>query len=209
MELGFEFYAGKKYPMIVVKKILSEFKAYLYFLATWFPGTLGYRLRYLVYKNRFKACGRKVEISLGSVFRGVKNISLGNNVAFGLFNQIYAEGGVIRIGDNVSFNSNVMVNADIGGEIIIENSVLIGPNVVMRASNHRYDNINAPIKGQGHNAGKIIIKEGSWIGSNVVILADVVIGKGAIVGAGAVVTKDVPDFEIAGGVPAKSIGSRI
>ena len=47
-----------------------------------------------------------------------------------------------------------------------------------------------------------------WVGSNAVILPNVTIGKGAVIGAGAVVTKDVSDFEIVGGVPAKKIGSR-
>jgi len=195
--------------MRLFKSIINELKAYGGFLIIWFPGALGYRLRHFVYKNQFKTCGIKISISPGSVFKGLKNINLGDNVIFGPLNQIYAEGGTIKIGDYVAFNSNVMVNADIRGEIIIEKNVIIGPNVVVRSSNHKYDNIEVPIRGQGHNAGKIIIRENSWIGSNAVILPDVIIGKGAIVGAGAVVTKDVPDFEIVGGVPAKKIGSRL
>ena len=101
-----------------------------------------------------------------------------------------------------------MINADIGGEITIESNVLVGPNVVMRASGHRYKDINIPIRDQGHQEGKIVIKEDVWIGANAVILPNVVVGKGAVVGAGAVVTKDVADFDIVGGVPAIKIGSR-
>ena len=85
MELGSEFYAGRKYPMAVFKKILNEFKAYLYFLATWFPGALGYRLRYLVYKNHFKACGREIDISLGSVLEVQNQIIAARDV--GLINS--------------------------------------------------------------------------------------------------------------------------
>ena len=102
-----------------------------------------------------------------------------------------------------------MINADCKGEIIIEDNVSIGPNVVMRASGHRYEDLHVPIRLQGHHKGKIIIRDGVWIGANAVILPNVTIGKGAIVGAGAVVTKDVDDFDIVGGVPAKKIASRI
>jgi galactoside O-acetyltransferase len=145
-------------------------------------------------------------------FKGWKNIELGNNIGFGELNSIYAESTTnessIRIGNNVTFNRNVMINADVRGKIIIEDNVLIGPNTVLRASGHRYDKSEAPIRSQGHNKGKIIIEAGVWIGANAVILPNVTIGKGAVVAAGAVVTKDVNDFEIVGGVPALKIDSR-
>ncbi|MBW2642327.1 MAG: acyltransferase [Deltaproteobacteria bacterium] len=102
-----------------------------------------------------------------------------------------------------------MINADVRGIIIIEDKVLVGPNVVVRASGHRYEKRRVPIREQGHHKGIIMIKTGAWIGANAVILPDVTIGKGAIVAAGAVVTKDVNDFEIVGGLPARKIGSRI
>jgi galactoside O-acetyltransferase len=101
-----------------------------------------------------------------------------------------------------------MVNADVKGEIIIEDDSILGPNVVIRASGHRYDDLNAPIREQGHHKGRIVIKTGTWVGANAVLLPDVTVGKGAIVAAGAVLTNDVGDYEIVGGVPAKKIGSR-
>ena len=93
--------------------------------------------------------------------------------------------------------------------MVIEDKVLVGPNVVMRASGHRYEKKGVPIREQGHHKGIIMMKTGAWIGANAVILPDVTIGKGAIVAAGAVVTKNVGDFEIVGGLPARKIGSRI
>jgi len=192
------------------KMLLNEFVAYINHLLIWFPGIFGCRLRYLTYKKQFKACGKHISIPAGVFFRRFKNISLGENVGFGFFNHIYAgKDGKVSIKDNVFLNSNVMINADIGGEIVIGSNVLIAPNVVIRASGHNYDKGDIPIKNQGHKTGKIIIKEDVWVGSNAVILPNVTIGKGAVIGAGAVVTKDVNDFEIVGGVPAKKIGSRV
>nr|WP_143033346.1 DapH/DapD/GlmU-related protein [Prevotellamassilia timonensis] len=57
--------------------------------------------------------------------------------------------------------------------------------------------------------GKVIIEDDCWIGFNVIILPGVTIGKGSIIGAGAVVTKSIPPYSVAGGVPAKVIKSRL
>jgi len=203
----------RNYPLKLCRDLVTEFKSYCSLFVTWMPGPIGPNLRYLIYKNKFAACGENIYIDIGCVIRGFENIFLGNNVGIGLNNQIYAglyKGAErITIGDNVSFNSNVMINADINGKIIIEKNVIVGPNVVMRASNHNYQRIDIPIRNQGHVSGTIVVREDVWIGANAVILPDVTIGRGAIVAAGAVVTDDVNDYEIVGGVPAKRIGSRI
>lgn len=192
---------------------VTEFQSYCSSFITWMPGTIGTTLRYSIYKNKFAACGENIHVAIGCTIRGFENIVLGNNVGIGLYSQIYAglsKGDArIAIGNNVSFNSNVMINADINGEIIIEKNVIVGPNVVMRASNHDYQRTDIPIRSQGHVSGIIVVREDVWIGANAVILPDVTIGRGAIIAAGAVVTNDVNDYEIVGGVPAKRIGSRI
>ena len=87
-------------------------------------------------------------------------------------------------------------------------NVLIGPNVVIRSSNHNYAEINVPIINQGMTKGEIIIEDNVWISSNCVILPNCTIGEGAIVAAGAVVTKDIEPYSIVGGIPAKKIGVR-
>lgn len=122
---------------------------------------------------------------------------------------VYAHnGGFVRIGNWVSVNTNVQIGAADSGEIIIGNDVLIGPNVVIRASNHVYDRVDIPIREQGHSGGKIVIEDDVWIAANAVVLPDVVIGKVAVVAAGAVVTSDVPPYQIVGGVPSKIIANR-
>ena len=75
-----------------------------------------------------------------------------------------------------------MINSRGSGEIIIGKNVLIGPNVVLRSNNHKFGIVSKPIKEQGMTSGKIKIDDDVWIGSNVVILPDI-IGKGAIVAA--------------------------
>jgi len=197
----------------ILNNILDEFKQDFDNLLIYFPGRLGCFLRYAVYRRRFKSCGNNIHISHSVFFKGFENIEIGDDIWLGPYNSIFAESNIgeakIKIGNHISLNSNVMINADVKGEIIIEDNVLIGPNVVIRASGHRYEDIDMPIRKQGHHKGRIIIKEDVWIGANVVILPNVTIGQGAVIGAGAVVTKDVESYSIVAGVPAKKIKSRI
>ena len=178
---------------------------------SYLPGRFGRLLRYLFFSPFFKKCGGKVLFSSNIIIHGFKNISLGTNITSGRYLRLYASGNTdeeIIIGNNVSFNDNVMLNADCGGYILIGDNVLIGPNVVFRASNHNYIKKDTLIKQQGHKKGRIIIEDDVWIGANVVILPDVVIKKGSVVAAGAVVSKDVESYKVVGGIPAKVISER-
>ncbi len=105
----------------------------------------------------------------------------------------------IHIGENVFINMGCKMQ-DQGG-IYIGNDVLIGHNVVFATLNH---DENPEIRAALHPK-PIHVKDKVWIGANATILAGVTIGEGAIVAAGAVVTKDVPDKMVVGGVPAKII----
>jgi acetyltransferase-like isoleucine patch superfamily enzyme len=116
--------------------------------------------------------------------------------------------GRLEIGDRVSLNSNVYLNACSAGTILIGNDVLIGPNAVLRASDHRFDDPTQPIRLQGHSGGAIVIEDDVWLGANVTVVGGVRIGRGAVVAAGAVVTRDVPPLAIVGGVPARVIRMR-
>ncbi len=71
-----------------------------------------------------------------------------------------------------------------------------------------FPNREIPIKGQGCKAGRIVVKEDVWIGANVSIIGSVTIGKGAIIGAESVVTKEIDDFAIVACVPVKQIETR-
>lgn len=147
-----------------------------------------------------------------SILFPAKAIQIGKGFACGPFCQIYCQTlgkqSELVIGDRVALNSNVMINADNGGKIVIGNCVIVGPNVVLRASNHSFHKKEIPIREQDHEAGIIIIEDDVWLGSGVVVLPNVRIGRGSVIGAGSVVTKDIPPFSVAVGVPAHVIHSR-
>ena len=169
------------------------------------PGTAGIHIRRWYYGGQFAQCFFS-SLSVGCKITAPENISLGNMVSIMHNCCLYAhDNGKINIGDRVSINSNVILGAANNGEIYIGNDVLIGPNVVIRASNHRYGLKSIPINKQGYTGGKIIIEDDVWIGANVVVLPNVLVGKGAVIGAGAVVNRDIPPYAMAGGVPAKVI----
>ena len=102
-----------------------------------------------------------------------------------------------------------MINARGKGKITIGNNVLIGPNVVLRSSNHSFKTTKKSIMEQGMTEGEIIIHDDVWIGSNAVILPNCEVGNGAIIAAGAVVTSNIDSYSIVGGVPAKLIKKRV
>ena len=140
------------------------------------------------------------------VVQGGENIVIGDNFrALGMA-HLYANEGKLTIGDNCSINSNVQLGAA-QGVITMGNNVLIGPNVVLRAADHGIEGSASP-RSQRHSAGSIVVEDDVWIGANCVVTRNVKIGKGAVVGAGSVVTHDVPSFAVVGGVPAKVIKYR-
>jgi len=107
----------------------------------------------------------------------------------------------ITIGKNVFINFNCTFLA-LGG-ITIEDDVLIGPNVSLITESHPLD----PQQRQGLIVKPVHIRKNAWIGANATILAGVTVGENSVVAAGAVVSKDVPDNTIVGGIPAKVIKS--
>lgn len=138
-------------------------------------------------------------------FYSIAGAQIGKNTfilkGFGMTNP-----SAIKIGNHVKINHYVFMDG--GGGIEIGNNVLIAPMVYLSAADHGYDNLEIPISQQALIKGKIVIEDDAWIGANSVILKNVTIGKGAIVAAGSVVTKDVEAYSIVGGVPAKFIKSR-
>jgi len=171
------------------------------------PGRIGVRLRQEYWGNRFLSSGDlRIGCDCGFVkpramrFAGLTMINDGC-----YFN---ADGGFITVGSWTAFNKGAHINASCGGNIIIGDYCLIGPGVVMRTANHRFEKEEVNIREQGHQIADIVIEDDCWIGANAIILGGVHIGKGAIIGAGAVVTKDIPSMAIAVGVPAKVLKYR-
>jgi acetyltransferase-like isoleucine patch superfamily enzyme len=138
-------------------------------------------------------------------FRGNFSVSIGDNVE--IYKSVSFRGrGEIEIGSYSSINSGVIFGTT--GKIIIGNYVMIADNVSFRNADHAFGDTEIPMLLQGEFSKNIIVEDDVWIGANVVILKGVRIGTGAIIGANAVVTQDVPSFKIYGGVPAKEIGDR-
>lgn len=116
----------------------------------------------------------------------------------------------INIGKNVVIRPNSMLFASEHGtkeaNITIGDYVLMGSGVHIYTSNHNYANPELPIYFQGHNDVKPVnIHSGAWLGANVIILPGVTVGKNSVVGAGSLVTKDVPENTLVAGQPAKII----
>lgn len=109
---------------------------------------------------------------------------------------------ILKIGDRVFLNHNVSLTCL--DEITIGDFCNIANNVVIVDHNHKYNNTGVI---EGYELSPIHIGNRVWIGANVTILKGVTIGEGAIISAGAVVNKDVPPYEIWGGVPARKIKS--
>lgn len=101
-------------------------------------------------------------------------------------------------------NSGIGINAVIDREVHIGDNVMMGPECIIYTVNHRHDRIDIPMNQQGMtDVSPVKIGNDVWIGARVTILPGVTIGNGVIIGTGAVVTRDIPDYVICGGVPAK------
>lgn len=147
-----------------------------------FGGKLAKRLRAKTAKGFIRYCGKNVNIERGAVISSK-----------------------LSIGDN----SGVGLNCDCGGELHIGNDVMMGPECVIISKNHAFDRTDIPMRLQGYKEEQpCFIGNDVWIGRRVMIMPGVHIGNGCIIAAGAVVTKDIPDYTIAGGVPAKVIKIR-
>lgn len=112
--------------------------------------------------------------------------------------------GKVQIGKDCHINENVFIQ-----NAIIGSYVMIAPGVAIVANSHVTTRTDIPMSLQGKVKDKrVTIEDDVWIGRNAIILPGIVIHKGAIVGAGSVVTKDVEAYTVVGGVPAKKIKSR-
>lgn len=142
------------------------------------------KMRSSVGKHLFDRFGTNINIEKGADFGSGKGISIGNNSGLGINCKVR---GPLEIGDNV----------------------MMGPDVVIMTNSHNFERIDIPMNIQGSAVPKkVVIGNDVWIGTRAIILPGTTIGNGAIIGAGAVVTKDVPEYGIVGGVPAKLIRNR-
>lgn len=173
------------------------------------PGAAGYRLRRWWFGRELAALGPGAVIGPHVLIHAPERIRIGRDFSCWRQTTLSASaGGDLQIGDRVSLNTNVLINAASGGRIVIGSDVLIGPNAVFRASDHAFATRTKPIREQGHTAGEIVVEDDVWIAANVTLVGGVRIGRGAVVAANAVVTRDVEPYSVVGGVPAAKIAMR-
>lgn len=120
--------------------------------------------------------------------------------------HIQAIGGTIDIGARTYIGPYVCMAGP--GDIRIGKDCLIASGSGIYANNHIFDDPSRPINQQGIVWKGIVIEDDCWLGSGVRVLDGVTIGHGSVIGAGAVVTKDIPPYSVAVGVPAKVVSTR-
>lgn len=186
----------------------------------------------MIFKRKFfKVLGKRVQISLSARFICIKKslmvkkgtiisryalidtrseglgfISIGEDSVIDEYARLVAKGGKIIIGDDCSVNPYCLFDG--AGGIIIGNKVRIAPRVMIFSSNHIYTNRKNPIMKQGHTKKGVFIGDDVWIGANATILDGVKIGTGSVIGAGAVVTKDIKPYTVNVGNPCREIKKR-
>lgn len=131
----------------------------------------------------FDKCGKNVNIEKGASFGTGRGISIGNC-------------------------SGIGVNCSIHGPLTIGDYVMMRPEVTILTSNHKFDRLDIPMQQQGMSIKPVVIGNDVWIGMRSIILPGVNIGNHVVVGAGSIVTKDIPDYAIVGGTPARIIKFR-
>ena len=133
----------------------------------------------------------------------LKNIGTNSTVANNV-TLLHPQG--IEIGDNVGIARDVVLDGRAG--IKIEENTIIGFESIILTSTHKCDRKDIPIREQGMFSDPCYIGKDCWIGARVLILPGLKIGEGSIIGAGSIVTKDVPPYCVVGGVPSKIIKER-
>ena len=131
-----------------------------------------------------------------------KFMNIGKNCK--IQNKVYVGNGQnVRIGNNCEINENVKLR-----HVTIQDDVLIAPGASIIGINHNYEDPHKLIREQGDKIEEVTVESDVWIGTNAIILPGVKIGKGCVISAGAVVTKDCEPYGIFGGIPARLIKKR-
>lgn len=199
-------------------------------LCSWVPGALGLVLRSRLYPLLLGRVGRGVFFGANVALRHPHKIHLGDNVVIDDNCVLDAKGDNnkgIFIGNDVFVGRNSVLYCK-DGDIYIDDNVTIGyccdvmsANVVKMGKNiliaaychlhgggHSFDRLDIPIRDQERSGKGIVLEDGVWLGSKVTVLDGLSVGRDSIVGANAVVSRNIPPRSIAVGVPAKVIRTR-
>ena len=194
------------------------------------PGALGLVLRKTLYPRLLGACGRNVVFGQNVVLRHPGKIRIGDNVVIDDHCLLDAKGegnSGITIGTGVFIGRNSILSCKNGGiaigdranfgfncEVFSASRVTVGADVLMAAycyvigGDHEYADVSKPVTDQGRRSKGVAVGDGVWLGAGAKILDGVRIGGHAIIGAGAVVRVDVPEYAVAAGRPARILGMR-
>ena len=199
-------------------------------LASWVPGALGLLLRSKLYPMVLGSVGRNVVFGVNVTLRHPHKIHLGDNVVIDDLCCLDAKGtdnSGILIGSGVFVGRNTILSCK-NGDIVIDDRanigfnceifsasrVHVGKDILMAAytylvgGDHLYDRTDIPVLQQGRTARGIDVADNVWLGTHVVVTDGSTIGRDAIIGAGAVVVGEIPEFAIATGIPAKVVRDR-
>ena len=163
-------------------------------------------------RNQFKEFGKDSLLAPGVKLQTTKYVSVGKGTSIMSHCIIETcptsdDKPDLRIGDNVSIGEYSHITC--ANKVTIGNGVLTGRFVLITDNSHgnntKYNADIAPLAREIHSNGPVYIGDNVWIGDKVTILPNVTIGKGSIIAANAVVTKDIPDYSVAAGIPAKVI----
>src|SRR5918992_3095361 len=199
-------------------------------LSSWVPGALGLVLRSIMYPWVLGSVGRNVVFGANVTLRHPHKIRIGDNVviddlccldAKGTDNKGILIGNGVFIGRNTILsckNGDIVIddhaNLGFNCEIFSASRVRVGKSILMAAytylvgGDHLYDRTDIPVLEQGRTARGIDVDDHVWLGAHVVVTDGARVGRDAIIGAGAVVVGDVPEFSVAAGIPAKVIRDR-
>lgn len=177
------------------------------------PGPAGYGLRRFIYKYKFKSMGQGCILDVGLRIFGPENISVGDYTWLDAYAAIHGLFGDINIGKRIHVSPFCVLNTGPQG-LILEDYVGLSTGV------HVYGHTEAPRDGKrmsgpmipwrykAFKSAKTTLKKDSFVGAYSIVMPGVTIGEGAVVGASSIVTKDIPDWAIAVGTPAKIVGTR-
>ena len=199
-------------------------------LSSWVPGALGLFLRSKLYPLLLGSVGRNVVFGVNVTIRHPHKIAIGDNVviddgccldAKGTDNTGIAIGTGVFVGRNTILsckNGDIVIddhaNLGFNCEIFSASRVRVGKHILMAAytylvgGDHLYDRTDIPVLQQGRTSRGIEVDDNVWLGTHVVVTDGSTIGRDAIIGAGAVVVGEIPEFAIAAGIPAKVIRDR-